>query len=87
MKILSLMIVILIALIAFGHSLSRKQTSGVTPAVRDVRETQPFHGSDVGKHSSRCLRRLPLEPDELTLVWSCRSHDGSRATSTKVNSR
>ena len=79
MKIL--MIVILIALIAFGRSLSRKQTSRVTSDVHDVRGTQPFHDSDVGSTLARACgnchsnqTNLPWYGDVVPISWWIRSH-------------
>ena len=48
MKIIALTIVVLIALIAFGGSLPSKQPGVVIFHVSDHRNTDPFHGSEVG---------------------------------------
>src|SRR5262249_39911319 len=66
---------------AFGPSLSREQTSGVTPAVRDVRETQLLHGSVVGNtlvgacgncHSKQT--NLPWYAHVVPISWWMQSH-------------
>jgi Haem-binding domain len=48
MKIIALTIVVLIALIASGGSLPSKQPGVVISHVSDHRNTDPFHGSEVG---------------------------------------
>ena len=48
MKIIALTIVVLIALIAFGGSPPSKQPGVVISHVSDHRNTDPFHGSEVG---------------------------------------
>ena len=73
MKRLALTIVVLmLALIAFGGSLSRTQNGQVSPKARDYRNVELFRGSEVGKYDGTRLRRLPFEPDEFALVWPCR---------------
>jgi hypothetical protein len=70
MKIIALTIVVLIALIAFAGSLASKQTGIVTSDEHDYSKTDPFHGSEA-RYSATCLRKLPFESDDFTLVWPC----------------
>jgi hypothetical protein len=54
MKPLALTIVFLmLALIAFGRSLSRKQIGKVSPEANDYRKVEPFRGSEVGNTLAR----------------------------------
>ena len=53
MKVIALTILLLmLALIAFGSSLSRKQTTA-TPDVHDYRYTDPFRGTEGGNVEKR----------------------------------
>jgi hypothetical protein len=81
MKPLALTIVFLmLALIAFGSSLSRKQTTA-TPDVRDYRYADPFRGSEVGNTLARACgdchsnqTRLPWYGHVAPISWWIQSH-------------
>jgi hypothetical protein len=81
MKILALMIVILIALIAFGSSLSRKPRNRLTSGSHDVHETEPFHRSEVGNTLARACgnchsnqTNLPWYGHVAPISWWIQSH-------------
>jgi hypothetical protein len=65
MKVIPLTILVLmLALIAFGSSLSRKRTKA-TPDVRDYRYADPFRGSEGGKTLARACGNCHSNQTEL----------------------
>ena len=64
-KVIALTILLLmLALIAFGSSLSRKQTTA-TPDVRDYRYADPFRGSEAGNTLARACGNCHSNQTEL----------------------
>ena len=82
MKRLALTIVFLmLALIAFGGSLSRKQNGHVSPKANDYRNAEPFRGSQVGTTLARACgdchsnqTRLPWYGHVAPISWWIQSH-------------
>ena len=82
MKPLVLTIVFLmLALIAFGGSLSRKQIGKVSPEANDYRNVEPFRGSEVGNKLARACgdchsnqTRLPWYGHVAPISWWIQSH-------------
>ena len=81
MKIIALTIVVLIALIAFGGSLARKQTGIVTSDEHDYRKVEPFRGSEVGSTLARACgdchsnqTSLPWYGHVAPISWWIKSH-------------
>jgi len=86
MKLLALTIVFLmLALIAFGGSLSRKQNGQVSPKANDYRNAEPFRGSEVGNTVARACGDCHSNQTSLPgMAMSPRSRGGSRAMSVKA---
>ena len=82
MKRLALTIVFLmLALIAFGGSLSRKQNGQVSPKANDYRNAEPFRGSEVGNTVARACgdchsnqTSLPWYGHVAPISWWIKSH-------------
>jgi len=82
MKPLALTIVFLmLALIAFGGSLSRKQNGQVSPKANDYRNVEPFRGSEVGNTLARACgdchsnnTNLPWYGHVAPISWWIESH-------------
>ncbi len=82
MKPLALTIVFLmLALIAFGCSLSRKQIGKVSPEANDYRNVEPFRGSEVGNTLARACggchsnqTSLPWYGHVAPISWWIKSH-------------
>ena len=82
MKPLLLTIVFLmLALIAFGGSLSRKQIGQVSPETNDYRNSESFRGSEVGNTLARACgdchsnqTRLPWYGHVAPISWWIQSH-------------
>jgi hypothetical protein len=82
MKLLALTIVFLmLALIAFGGSLSRKQNGQVSPKANDYRYAEPFRGSEVGNTVARACgdchsnqTSLPWYGHVAPISWWIKSH-------------
>jgi len=81
MKVIALTILsLMLALIAFGSSLSRKQTTA-TPDVRDYRYADPFRGSEDGKTLARACgnchsnqTKLPWYGHVVPISWWINRH-------------
>jgi hypothetical protein len=81
MKVIALTILLLmLALIAFGSSLSRKQTTA-TPDARDYRYANPFRGSEGGKTLARACgnchsnqTKLPWYGHVVPISWWINRH-------------
>jgi hypothetical protein len=81
MKVVALTILLLmLALIAFGSSLSRKQTTA-TPGVRDYSYADPFRGSEGGKTLARACgnchsnhTNLPWYGHVMPFSWWINNH-------------
>jgi hypothetical protein len=81
MTVIALTILLLmLALIAFGSSLSRKQTTA-TPDVRDYRYANPFRGSEGGKTLARACgnchsnqTKLPWYGHVVPISWWINRH-------------
>jgi hypothetical protein len=82
MKVIALTIpLLMLALIAFGGSLSRKQIGQVSPEANDYRNGEPFRGSEVGNTLARACgdchsnqTRLPWYGHVAPISWWIQSH-------------
>ena len=82
MKRLTLTIVFLmLALIAFGGSLSRKQNGQVSPKANDYHQVEPFRGSEAGNTLARACgdchsnqTSLPWYGHVVPISWWIKSH-------------